>query len=162
MSIKINQRGFSTIWLIFFALLILLVGLGIFDITRIYIEREKLISAADAASNAGATAIDEGFLGTDGKVRLDASSDPDSSAVIRCENLLIKYGTKPNGDASSILDVTAPTETKCVLDAAQQTITATAYGKVKFSFLFSILGYDSKEITVSSRSRPSCSDDVAC
>lgn len=155
MSIKNNQRGFSTIWLLGFAGLILLIGLGIFDITRVYIEREKLISAADASANAGASAIDESYLGTDSIVRLDSSEAP-----LRCKNLLLKYGS-PGGDAESVLDVKAPTKTNCVLDSSdpdQRTIIATASGEVKFSFLFSVLGFDSKEITVSSRARPSCSD----
>jgi uncharacterized membrane protein len=147
-----NQKGFSTVWLLGFAVIILLCGLVIFDITRVYIEREKLVSAADAAANAGATAIDEGALP-------DVKLDP-TKAITRCEEMLKTY-SDPGGAAHSILDAPGSSKSKCELDTANSVV-ATASGSVDFSFVMAVLGTDSREMNVSSRSRPSCSDVENC
>lgn len=150
-----NQKGFSTLWLLGFAMIILLCGLVIFDITRVYIEREKLVSAADAAANAGASAIDESALP-------DIKLDP-TEAVARCEDMLRTYADV-DGAAHSILVVPgAPgSNSKCEMGPAGQSVIATAYGKVKFSSLIGVLGIDGREVKVVSRSRPSCSDSETC
>lgn len=151
-----NQKGFSTVWLLGFAVIILLCGLVIFDITRVYIEREKLVSAADAAANAGATAIDEDALP-------DVKLDP-TKAITRCEEMLKTY-SEPGGAAHSILVAPGGSASKCEIDLDDPTgksIEATATGTVKFSFLMSILGPDGREVKVTSRSRPSCSESENC
>lgn len=151
-----NQNGFSTVWLLGFAVIILLCGLVIFDITRVYIEREKLVSAADAAANAGATAIDEDALP-------DVKLDP-VKAISRCEDMLKTY-SDPGGAAHSILIAPGGSSSKCEIDPDDPTgksIQATASGTVKFSFLMGILDYEVREVKVTSRSRPSCSDSENC
>ena len=156
-----RQSGFSTIWLLGFAAIILISGLAIFDLTRVYIEREKLSSAADAAANAGATAIDEERILTgDGKV-----GDVNKGAVPRCEQMLLKWA-EPGGGASTVLDVTAPTKSKCEIESnvgvdQDKYLIASASGKVNFT-LFGLFGVSSKELTVSSRARTSCSSSSAC
>ena len=161
-----RQSGFSTIWLLGFAAIILISGLAIFDLTRVYIEREKLSSAADAAANAGATAIDEERILTgDGKVRLDTSGDVSKGTVPRCEQMLLKWA-EPGGGASTVLDVTAPTKSKCEIESnvgvdQDKYLIASASGKVNFT-LFGLFGVSSKELTVSSRARTSCSSSSAC
>ena len=119
--------------------------------------REKLVSAADAAANAGATAIDETVLP-------DIKLDP-ALSVQRCNEMLQTY-TGPNGAAKSILKAPGPgSNSGCEIDPndlSGKSIQATASGEVSFSFLFSALGVDSKELKVTSRSRPSCSDSESC
>ena len=136
-----RQSGFSTIWLLGFAAIILISGLAIFDLTRVYIEREKLSSAADAAAN-----VNKG-------------------AVPRCEQMLLKWA-EPGGGASTVLDVTAPTKSKCEIESnvgvdQDKYLIASASGKVNFT-LFGLFGVSSKELTVSSRARTSCSSSSAC
>lgn len=152
-----NEKGFSTVWLLGFAIIILLCGFLIFDMTRVYMEREKLVSAADAAANAGATAIDENALP-------DVKLDP-VAAIDRCNAMLQTYAG-PDGAARSVLDPPGSTSNSgCEIDpndASGKSIQAVATGKVSFSFLFSVLGVDSRELKVTSRSRPSCSDSENC
>lgn len=152
-----NEKGFSTIWLLFFAMIILLCGFLVFDMTRVYMEREKLVSAADAAANAGASAIDETLLP-------DIKLDP-TEAVNRCNAMLQTYAG-PSGSARSVLDAPgANSNSGCEIDpndASGKSVQATASGKVSFSYLFSFLGVPDKELKVTSRSRPSCSDSENC
>ncbi len=156
---KKDENGFSTIWLLGFAVLILLSAMVIFDVSRVYTEREKLTSAADAAASAGASAIDEAYLASDGKIRLD----PDL-AVERCKAMLVTWAAS-GGGAESVLDTTA-TNTTCQIDSvgdpSGNSIIAKASGSVEFSTLFSVLGVDSKEIVTTARARPSCSDASSC
>ena len=158
-SVKVDSNGFSAVWLLGFAAIILISGMIIFDMTGVYIQREKLVTAADAASSAGASAIDEAYLASDGSVRLDSGLAPQ-----RCKELLVKYGS-PGGDAQSVLNPASP-KTNCYIDIdgdpTGNSIISNASGKVKFSFLLKLLGVDSKELTVSSRARTSCSDSKSC
>ena len=152
-SVKVDSNGFSAVWLLGFAAIILISGMIIFDMTGVYIQREKLVTAADAASSASRRSC---------SARISRRSS--GLAPQRCKELLVKYGS-PGGDAQSILNPASP-KTNCYIDIdgdpTGNSIISNASGKVKFSFLLKLLGVDSKELTVSSRARTSCSDGKSC
>lgn len=149
-----NENGFSTAWLIGFALLIFIIGAVYFQVGTVLVQRQDLVKAADRAANAGATALDEEELvASDGtNVRLDNSSDPDLNAIDRCQNVLIDE--QANGSPLEL------SKSGCVFEAGSgnQVIIATAKGQISFGALFSWLGVPDRDFEVTSKARPTCSD----
>ena len=134
-------------------LLVLLVGGVFFDIGQALVERQKLITAADRAANAGATGLNEQKLidSNGATVELDPVV-----AQQKCSDVLINESSA-TGQAKTILD----TGTCTVLTAApfdSKVIEVTVTGTKEYGVIASWLGIASKTFTVTSRARPSCSD----
>ena len=147
------QSGFASTWVLGIAALLLSIGLVFFEIGHVFVERGKLVAAADAASSAGATAIDEDELLESGKVILNDDS------IQRCNDSLFK-SKSPGGQASTILDANQNGNNSfCELSDDAGTVTAVAKGTIKFGPVFSFLGIEKREMVVRSNARPSCSDD---
>lgn len=143
-----NEHGFSTAWILSLALLIFLTGTVFFQFGSVIVEREKLVSAADRAADAGATAVDEDLLlSSDG-----ATVKLNSESIDRCEAVL---NDEEAGDAGKVID--RPTST-CELNSTSDVIIVTVKGKVSMGILSSWLGIPTKRFSIISKAKPSCSD----
>lgn len=149
---QMREHGFSTVWVLGFAMLIFLTGAVFFQFGNVLVGHQKLVTAADRASNAGATAIDEEeLLKTDGNtIRLNADPKNGDTAVQRCEAVLTNEAGKDRSD------VEAPPSSYCTLDGTQKIVTATVKGRVSIGLISGWLGVPEKEFTVVSNARPSC------
>ena len=152
-----DERGFAVVWVLGFCMLVLVLGAVFFQIGNVLVQREKLVAAADAAAAAGATAIDEDELIESGNVVL--SDDGSDGAQQRCESSLLAAAS-PSGNAGSILNQNGATS-GCILINGNTEIEATARGTLRFNAALAAFGLEEIELTVESRSRPSCSDNTA-
>lgn len=153
-----DENGFATSWVLGFAILLLTIGLVFFEIGHVFVEREKLVAAADAAASAGATAVNEDKLISTGKT---VELDPDL-ATQRCLDFFAT-AKADGGQADSILDKNQSSNNQsiCEIGPNNELITATARGTIKFGPIFSFLGISEKELIVRSSAKPSCSDDTS-
>lgn len=152
-----EENGFAVTWVLGFAMIILLLGVFFYEIGGIMVERQKLVSAADSAATAGATAIDEDELIASGNVVLD-----ETLAEQRCRESLDRAKNPTTGPARSILEQGGVmSDCDVVDDGGNSTIVVVARGRITFGALFSSLGAPTLNLEVTSRSRPSCSDDAS-
>lgn len=147
---KRNDKGFAASWMLGFSFLVLFLGIFFFELGNVYVERQKLVSAADAAAAAGASAIDEDHLLTDGNIRLDPVL-----ARERCVNSMLKAADEETGSSGTILDLSA---SECEVSTDQSEVVAQARGSIKFGPVFRALQVPNREFTVTANGRPSCSD----
>lgn len=146
--IERNDDGFSTAWILVLALLIFLTGAVFFQFGSVIVDREKLVSAADRAADAGATAVDEDvLLSSDGQI---VKLSPES--IERCAKVL---DDEEAGDAGIMMNRENST---CELNAASDVMIVTVKGKVSMGVFSGWLGIPTKRFSIVSKARPSCSD----
>ncbi len=153
--IRHDQNGFTTAWILGLVLLVLLVGATFYDIGQALVERQKLVTAADRAANAGAMAIDEQYLidHPGEPIQLMESDDGEIlSAPTRC---LAAFNAEKSKLSSSINNVAYD------CDVEQPYIIAQVKGDVSFGSIAGLLGVKPKTFTVISRAKPTCSNDDA-
>lgn len=144
-----NESGFVTAWMIGFAVLLLLLGAVFFEFGAALVQRQKLMTAADRAADAGATAIDEDELIASNGTHVYLASP---GAINRCTDVLINEST--SGQAKGLLDIS---KSECQLDGADR-IVVNVKGTVSYGVIASWLGNPSDEFSVTSYATPSCSD----
>jgi hypothetical protein len=151
--IKVRRDdGFATVWMLGIAMLVIVIGLFFFNVSRVFVAREELVTAADASAKAGATAIDEDSIGSGVKL-LDGSVSDNSTASGRCWAMLQKYEA---GNANGVLDLTKST---CSIDVANpRRITVQAKGDYDPGGIFSTLIGHPIHLSVTSHAEPRCSD----
>lgn len=156
-SRETSEQGFSTAWILGIAILILLVGVVFSEFGSVLVRRQELVTAADRAANAGATAINEELLISSDGARVELydgnppTSPPTETAIDRCYAVIVKESLKSNSKIDSA-------RSGCLLDATNQVITATVVGDLDLGMVSGWLGPTTKTFTIKSRARPSCSD----
>lgn len=153
----LGEKGFSTAWILGLVFMLLLIGMVFFEFGTVIVDHQNFTTAADRASNAGATAIDENVLiSSDGlTVKLDTGPDPDFNAVERCRRVIdneVSKNSKIDARPASYCQI------DLVNDPSGKTIVAHIEGTVDLGFIGTILAVSSKTFTVESRALPSCSD----
>lgn len=154
MNPKPNSDGFAAIWVLSMCFLVLLLGSFFYQIGSVLVLREQLVAAADSAASSGATAIDEDELIESGNVVLNQTD-----AEARCQASLDR-AKGPDGNARGILDTNGSVST-CEAVDGNTAIQVVARGRIETGPIMSMLQIPGIDLAVTSRSRPSCSDDTS-
>lgn len=146
-----DERGFTSVWVLGLTMMILVMGIAVFDAWNVYATQRKLTAQADAAAAAGAQGVDVGeFESTNGMVLVLAADDVTTLASKRLSADLGAGKVDTGNAATPTADKAAAT---IIVADDSKSVTVTLSRKVNFT-IFAILGKDSQTVTASATAAP--------
>ena len=156
-----NERGFTTVWVLGLAIIIMVLGLAVFDVWSVYTRQRALTAHADSAAAAAAQAIDlSAYQSTPSRLalltgdatslaeaRLRADFPGHSVSVSSIEVGRTCTGTPSDGQLIACVSVDNTTNPN------KPTVTVTVRQKANFT-VFKLVGYADQTVSASGTAGP--------